>query len=496
MIPYCLALLLGVILLMASGCAQTDQNRYTILIAKNGTTYPAHAYARLGDETLLVPVNVIKAYLYPDIVLEGQLNRAKIMIRQPQFHMETSGLDQRLRNGVELSFRTEFIDNEYYLDISGLEKILGFTVSRQEDFRQVILANPADYPDRQLNKTRPRWTYNGKINLVWENVPFNKPISPDLAKETKISGLDILSPTWFAIAKDGNVVNNASRKYVLDAHRLGYKVWALVRNGDFDPDVMRSILTNEVVQDKAIDQLLVYAALYDLDGINIDFEDIYEADRDLLTAFVARMTKALHEQNLIVSIDVTVPSETPNWSKCYDRRGLGKVVDYMMLMTYDETWAASPVSGPVASLDWVEKGLKNTLALDVPPHKLLLGLPLYNREWREVANGRGGIKAKSKTFYMQQVQDVIQEKNLQPVFLENKGYRYVEYQHDGALHRFWVEEPESIARKVTLVAKYDLAGAASWRRGFEVPAVWPILEQALKGPGRTDPNEPFSQNAP
>ena len=60
-------------------------------------------------------------------------------------------------------------------------------------------------------------------------------------------------------------------------------------------------------------------------------------------------------------MDITVASNTPNWSSCYDREVLGKTVDYLVLMAYDEHGRLSKTAGSVASIGWVENGVKNLL---------------------------------------------------------------------------------------------------------------------------------------
>ena len=34
-------------------------------------------------------------------------------------------------------------------------------------------------------------------------------------------------------------------------------------------------------------------------------------------------------------------------------------------------------------------------------------------------------------------------------------------------------------KKINLVEKYNLAGVAAWRKGFEKPEVWQLLEEKL-----------------
>ena len=323
---------------------------------------------------------------------------------------------------------------------------------------------------------REQWNPPAKINLVWDHI---YDASRNQIRQDKIDGLDVVSPTWFAVVDEaGTVKSLADAAYVADAHSKGYKVWALVTNS-FSPELTNKILANKSAQENIIKQLLHYAAAYNLDGINIDFENIYEADRDKFSAFVEKLAKALKQQNLIVSIDITVPSNTPNWSKCYDRKRLGAAVDYVMVMTYDEHWRKSPVSGSVASLPWVENGIKNTLAF-VPKEKVLLGLPFYTREWEEAIDANGKKTVTAKTMTMADVQKRIDTYNLQPVWLPDIGQHYVEYAANGKTYKIWIEDPQSLRLKVELVEKYGLAGIASWRKGFEASHIWTVLNYSLR----------------
>jgi len=52
----------------------------------------------------------------------------------------------------------------------------------------------------------------------------------------------------------------------------------------------------------------------------------------------------------------------------------------------------------------------------------------------------------------------------------------VEYQTWEKTNKVWIEDAESIELKYDLVHKYNLAGAALWRRGFETPNIWDALE--------------------
>ncbi|MCG8499283.1 MAG: glycoside hydrolase, partial [Firmicutes bacterium] len=51
---------------------------------------------------------------------------------------------------------------------------------------------------------------------------------------------------------------------------------------------------------------------------------------------------------------------------------------------------------------------------------------------------------------------------------------------ENATYKIWVEDARSINLKSSLVHKYNLAGTAAWRRGFETEDIWQVLTKNLK----------------
>lgn len=314
----------------------------------------------------------------------------------------------------------------------------------------------------------------GNLGVLWDwQAPGEK--ESRLVQREKLPGIDVLSPSWFIIENaQGKIqTRHGSVKYVRQAHNKGYQVWVLITN-NFDPKMTSKLLDSPMARKRVIAQMEQLAKDYELDGFNLDFENINPADKDKLTDFVQEISKALKPQGLIISIDVTIPSNSGYWSKCYDRKAIAEVVDYMMLMAYDEHGASSEVSGSVASLPWVEDGIQKTLQEGVPEKKLILGMPLYMRTWQE----RKG-KVKAKTLSMAQADKVIQEKGLVPVWLPKEGQYYFEYQEKNTRYRVWQENRRSLALKASLVNRYNLAGGAYWRSTLETEDVWPALAENL-----------------
>lgn len=318
-----------------------------------------------------------------------------------------------------------------------------------------------------------------KINLVWQHGSLP---AVDLSVLPKVPGVNVVSPCWYVISNEyGKINSKAVEGYVARAHAKGYKVWPLITNG-FDPERTKKLLRDENAKRYVIQQLLAEAEMHGFDGINLDFENIYQEDKDELTKFVKQIRKATQKKNLKLSIDVTVPDGSPNWSLCFDRKKLAEQVDYVMLMAYDQYSGGSPMAGPTASYNWDKTGLQATLQ-EVPANKLIMGIPLYMRLWHFDAKEK---RFRAKTLSMPQAAKIHAEKSTDETYrcqwLEKEKMLYVSYMEKDVPYCFWQENQRSLRYKAELVNTCQLAGIAAWRYGFETPDIWPMLEEVLKTP--------------
>lgn len=313
------------------------------------------------------------------------------------------------------------------------------------------------------------------ILLTWEYAGINT-TSPQAMP--KMEGLQVISPTWFQLQADGLVVNRADKSFVDWAHQEAYQVWGLFSN-EFSPELTHDFLHDTSLRIKVMKQLLNYLDLYELDGINIDFENMYLKDKEAFVQFIRELAPLLHEKDRTLSVDVTFHSKSENWSMCYDRKGLAQSADYLIVMGYDEHGSTSPVAGSVSSLPWVERGVEKMLE-EVPGEKLVLGIPFYTRLWKEEINAQGKITVTSKALSMDKAESWIKEHKATIVVDEQTGQRYVETKVDNAVYKMWLEDEYSLAKRIELMKKYHLAGVGAWRRGFEKDGTWPLLTKLLK----------------
>jgi spore germination protein YaaH len=327
----------------------------------------------------------------------------------------------------------------------------------------------------QVNYALPKLQW--PIHLVWEAV-YSK--NPEPKEIPSMPGVNVVSPTWFALKDNqGEISNLGSTEYVEWAKSKDLHIWGLFSN-DFDPDKTHEAFKNFETRQKMIRQLLQYAKAYQLDGINIDIENVHKEDGPLITQFVREATPYFHQAGLLVSMDVTFISDSGMWSAFYEREKLAEVVDYMVVMAYDEHWGTSPIAGSVASLPWVETNLKRILE-EIPNERLILGVPLYSRIWKEQETEGGNIEVSSKAYSMDYIQEWIKENKLEVIYDEASGQNYAEFynQEEKSLYKVWIEDKMSLNKRAQLVHDFQLAGVASWQRTFASNVAWSELEESL-----------------
>jgi spore germination protein YaaH len=93
---------------------------------------------------------------------------------------------------------------------------------------------------------------------------------------------------------------------------------------------------------------------------------------------------------------------------------------------------------------------------------------LYMRIWEEDLTTH---KVTGKTLSMSNAEKVTTAKSILPswkgVYWEKKALLECSYEENDKRYTYWLEDANSIRRKAALVKQYDLAGVASWRKGFE-----------------------------
>lgn len=394
-------------------------------------------------------------YLTGSIILENAVIRNDLDIKSPI-----------VKENLEINDTVNvYGETENWLKVRSNDGILGFI-----EKKYIRLNHKKDIYKTELETRELRVTDTEKINLTWDytysKVKFTDNIKP-------IQGVNVISPTWFSITDiKGSILDKGNRDYVKKYMDLGYELWPLIDNS-FDPDMTHKILKHSSTREKLILDILDIYKEYGFNGINIDFENVHLKDKDFLTQFVRELYPIFKENSMTVSMDVTTLSTSENWSLCYDRPKLHESLDYMIVMAYDQHWASSPIAGSVAEYSWVEKGLKRILE-EVPNDKLILAVPFYTRLWLVEPN-----KISSQSISMEAANKFVSDNEIITVWNEDIGQYYGETTRNDVDYRIWIEDEKSLSYKISLIHKYDLAGVASWRKGFETENIWDSIDKAL-----------------
>ncbi len=340
-------------------------------------------------------------------------------------------------------------------------------------------------PNSRLSKTRketpvsefnaPVYTnisFDGKIRLGFHQVT-TKDANGTLDKVADTAkGMNVIVPTWFNITdNDGNYTSLASKDYVDKAHALGLQVWAMFDNISTEESVKNvdssKLFSSTTTRKKLIEDLMKEADTYGFDGFNLDFESLKSSAGPHYVQFIREMSASCRQKGLVLSVDDYVPTV---YSAFYNRKEQGIVADYVIVMGYDEHFAGGD-AGSVASLSYVENGITGTLA-EVPKEKVINSVPFYTRVWTE----KDG-KTTSKAYGITAAQNWVDENNVELTWQDNAGQYYGEIENENGTQKIWMEEVKSLGLKKDLVNKYDLAGIACWKLGFETADIWAVISE-------------------
>ena len=299
--------------------------------------------------------------------------------------------------------------------------------------------------------------------------------SYNVAKEYS-SSLTTLVPFSYSMDKNGNLKGTHSERAEKVANENGLVNLALIHNitgGNFNKEEVSALLNNKSSRSNAVSNILKLLETNGYDGINIDFENIPPTDREVLTAFVKELYSKLNPRGYKVTISMPAKNkDSPSsaWSGTFDYYEIGKNVDQVMLMTYDEH-VPGGASGPIASYSWVESVIKYA-ATQIPKKKILIGIPGYGYDWNTETN-----EAKAITY--SKAISTAEKHNVKPKFdSSSKGITY-SYESDGEKHQVWFENSETLKAKLNLVRTYNIGGIAVWRLGLEDVNYWSVIKDRL-----------------
>lgn len=453
----------------------TKNNKITI----NGEEEELNSKAIKKEEIVYLPFSEISQKVY-DVNLEYIKDTNTIIIDSLDRKQETSTVNKKTKIKYKPQVFSRTLDK-----IKENEKVV--FIEEKEDWAKVrTIDGTIGYIKKdKLNNievVREEKNYinkiEGKINLVWDY--YSESAKAPNRENENMDGVNVVSPAFFSIMKgsNGEINDNAKEKgkdYIKWAHNNNYQVWAMFSNNSLK-DTTSQILNDYEKREKMIENLIKLVETYDIDGVNVDFENMNESDKNVYSRFLIELAPRLKKMGKTLSVDVTAPDGSATWSLCFDRDVIADVSDYVIFMAYDQYGTGSSKAGTTAGYNWVEANIKKFLGQeDVPPEKIILGIPLYMRTWEEKRDGT----AVPNVVNMNDLFDVLPPNQVATWDEELRQY-YVEYEKKGKKYKMWIENEKSIGEKINLAKKYNLAGIAFWEKDREPNnEFWTFVKEEL-----------------
>lgn len=368
-----------------------------------------------------------------------------------------SDILREVEKGEEVTVLEQF-DN--WTKVKTFDAFIGFVPSRTlKNIKTTI-------PQVEPNYVEPEYTSltrDYKINMGWHQVMSTAANDTLSSAVMANSNMNVISPTWFSLkSTNGDIRSIATQSYVDKAHNMGMEVWALVDNFDKDVSTYQT-LSKTTSRTNLIRNLMNEVLKYDIDGINVDFEEVSYDAGEPFVQFIRELSIECRKEGIVLSVDNYVPRASTTH---YNRKEQGIVADYVIIMGYDEHWGSGGVAGSVASLGFVEDGIVQTLE-DVPANKVINALPFYTRVWKT-----NGDKVTSEALDMETAWNFIKNNGLNMTWDATTGQNYGEIQLGNTFYQIWMEDKDSIEAKLAVMRKYGIGGVAAWKLGYETPDIW------------------------
>ncbi|MBU6315894.1 MAG: HAD-IA family hydrolase [Acidobacteria bacterium] len=342
-------------------------------------------------------------------------------------------------------------------------------------------STPPPYPNVPVAAWAPWWTVDDTIESVRTNGSLLTEVSPvwfeargatDIAPPSN-TNLGELAPLVEAVRSSGALLLPS----VVDAMPAGG---------------MAKVLGGSATRAEHVAALVDLAVGQGYDGIDLDYEQFAFADKpsswqttsNSWVQFIRELGPALHAQGKLLS--VTIPpiydTDTSGLSGywVYRSADIDDFVDRIRVMAYDYS-TGSP--GPIAPYQWVRTIVRATKRAVGDDRKVVLGIPLYGRNWVTGTTGTCPATAEgTTTVSLRNLPDLIARRGGTPVpdpTNRESSFTYrLEVSDGGATctqdrEVHWVDE-DGVRARIDLARAERIGGVSFWALGFDSPSAWEL----------------------
>ena len=313
---------------------------------------------------------------------------------------------------------------------------------------------------------------DGKVNLGFHAIGGQAGNDTLDSMVSESIGMNVIAPTWFSLSdNEGNYRSFGDSNYVKKAHDMGLQVWGVLDDFNYRLETgaevdIYTILSSTSKRKNLVQSITQKALELGMDGINLDFEKVSDEAGIHFVQFIRELSVLCRQNNLVLSSDNFVPFHFNNH---YRLDIQGQVLDYVIIMGYDEHWHGSGDPGSVASIGYVQDGIAKTVEM-VPAEKIVNALPLYTILWKSE-----GANVTDEYLTIKNTGEFINRIGITPTWDEETCQNYAEWEDGDAFYQIWFEDSQSIAAKLNVMEAKSIGGVAVWRLGYGNNPIWELL---------------------
>jgi poly-beta-1,6 N-acetyl-D-glucosamine synthase len=302
-----------------------------------------------------------------------------------------------------------------------------------------------------------------------------------------------LLPAWVHLSMSGDgldfhdwdpVAVPHNREVIEIARKNNLNVIPVFSNAQmsaFDAKRAHAFLLDVQLQNRAIIDLRRWLLANRFQGINVDFENLDDADWPLYVDFLQRIRTSFAPAKLMVSADLEArpsPVKLAEWAR------ISRICDFVIVMAYDENGEQTALPGPISSMTFFRDTLQIAVSR-IPRDKLVIGIANYGYDWKKGQEWADPLTYQEALLLAQKFRG--DEKPHQVIDFDseklNPTFWYDDY--DGGEHEVWFLDAVTAANQWSLAESYGIRGLGIWVLGSTDPSIWSFVQ---RNPYGTRPN--------